>query len=559
MARRHLHAVPEVGEGAVLYVRQSVTRYVRDDQGRKTKVLDTVSPELQETAGRDYCERKGYRVVDVVTDLNRTGRTLKRRKVQEAINYIDSGEASVIVVWKWSRMARNRRDWAVTCDYVEDKVGGRLESSTEPVDVTTAVGRLQRGMLVEIAAFESDRAGEVWKEVMDGRAAKGLPGHGRARFGYINIGKGRFEPHPELGEVLASMYRAYIGGDGYLTIARRLNDHGHRTTAGGMWREGNVRTVLDSGFGAGYFVHRGVLVRGVHTAVISEDEWRQYLTARDERVMIPPRAKSSRYLLTGLVKCGYCGGGMTARPDRNGVHWYRCRSRSLNRCPNPWTKLTDVEREVMSWLRNLVAEVDRATEANRKAQAKVTTHRNRAEVLERQIKQQNEALKRLTVDRARGLVPDDAYEAARDEIREARDRLQSEYSEAIERTRSNARVDVSQYRGLLAEWDDMPLGVRRDSLRQILTRVRVWGGQPVRVKPVPPWEDEREPITSPEPAGEDVPRRRNLPAFTPEQAQEIRAKHAAGQSQMSLSREYGVSSSTIYYLVRGRSYRTVSS
>ena len=71
--------------------------------------------------------------------------------------------ADAIVVWKWSRLARNRRDWAVAVDTIE-AAGGRPESSTETVDTITSTGRLARGMLAEIAAFESDRIGDGWRE-----------------------------------------------------------------------------------------------------------------------------------------------------------------------------------------------------------------------------------------------------------------------------------------------------------------------------------------------------------------------------------------------------------
>lgn len=557
MPARPLRAVPDEPEGVVLYIRQSITRRVRDDEGRKTSQLDTVSPELQETAGRDYCARQGYRIVAIVTDLNRTGRTLRRRKVQEAIGYLERGEASVIVVWKWSRMSRNRRDWAITCDHIEDKVGGRMESSTEPVDVTTAVGRFSRGMLAELAAFESDRAGEVFKEVMDDRVSKGLPGNGRDRFGYVNVGKGRFEPHPELGDVLASMYRRYIAGDGYKTIARWLNDHGHRTVYGGIWREGTVKSVLDSGFGAAQFVHRGKHRDGAHKAVITEQEWEQYQTLRDERSHVPSRTKGSRYVLTGLVRCGLCGASMVARRDRYGHVSYRCPNRSLTECTNPYVRLKAVEGEVLGWLSDKIEDIDRAAETARQVQAKVVTYRHQAEVLARKVQQQELALQRLTVERAQGMIEDDAtYLAARDEITALRDRLRGEHDEVLRTAGAGTRFDVDTYRGLLQEWDTMPVAQRREMIRQFLARVRVWG-KPFRVQPVPVWEDGQVPTTDSDPRPTTRDLTGKVKALTDDQVREIRRRHTAGESQMALARAFKVSSSTVHHVVHRITYRTV--
>jgi DNA invertase Pin-like site-specific DNA recombinase len=140
-------------------------------------------PELQLTAITDHCARSGYVLVDVVEDLDLTARFWRRRQAERVVGMIESGDADVIVLWKWSRLARNRRDWAVALDRVE-VAGGKLDSATEPIDATTSSGRLARGMLAEFAAFESDRIGDVWKEVHARRTKQGLPANGKPRFGY---------------------------------------------------------------------------------------------------------------------------------------------------------------------------------------------------------------------------------------------------------------------------------------------------------------------------------------------------------------------------------------
>ncbi|MEU7170395.1 recombinase family protein [Micromonospora tulbaghiae] len=470
---------------AVLYLRQSITRVKRDAQGNKTTELDTISPEIQEHAGREYCARRGYHVVAVVTDLNRTGRTLARRKVQETIGYIERGEAEVIVLWKWSRLARNRRDFAVTCDYVEAKFGGRIESSTEPADTTTATGRLNRGILAEFAAFESDRVGEIIKEVHDNRARQGLPGSGRTRFGYRTVDK-RFVVDPTTGPVLREAYLRYIGGAGFTAITRWLNDHGHQTTYGKPFRYQAVQLMLDSGFGAGYFTHRGELLRGIHEPVITAREWNAYLAAREGRSVMPSRAKASPHLLVGLVKCGKCLTALTARPDRQGHMWYRCKSRSERGCDNSMVRIADVEAAVYAWLEKFVGDIDAAVRTARAQQERWDVAEGQAKTLRQRIGEQDKALTRLTVDRARNLVPEDAYLMARDEIQATRDRLAGELEQVERQVQPIRRVDPSEYKGLLAEWPTIPVQARRDALRKLISRVRVWS-PPLRVEVDDTW------------------------------------------------------------------------
>lgn len=121
------------------------------------------SPALQRVACEDYCSRMGYHVIDIVEDIDLSGRLWKRRKIEQVVQRIESGEVDVIVGWRWSRFSRNRKDWAIAVDRVE-AAGGRLESATEPTDTTTSTGRLARGMLAELAAFESERIGDTWRE-----------------------------------------------------------------------------------------------------------------------------------------------------------------------------------------------------------------------------------------------------------------------------------------------------------------------------------------------------------------------------------------------------------
>ena len=164
-----LRPVPDTPPRAVLYLRQSTYRE------------ESISLELQETAGRDHAARQGYVVVDVLADPGISGRTWRRPAVQAAMDMLEGGRADVIVLWRWSRLSRNRKDWALAADRA-DVAGGRIESATEPNDVTAA-GRFARGVMTEMAAFESERIGEQWREVQASRVARGLPRAGSCRGG----------------------------------------------------------------------------------------------------------------------------------------------------------------------------------------------------------------------------------------------------------------------------------------------------------------------------------------------------------------------------------------
>ena len=474
---RRLSAVPEQPPRAVLYLRQSVSRD------------DSVSLELQETAGRDYCRRMGYHVVIVESDPGISGRTWKRPAVQRVVQMVQDGQADIVVLWKWSRLSRSRRDWAVALDMVE-AAGGRVESATEPVDVATSTGRLARGVLAEFAAFESERIGEVWREVHASRRSKGLPAQGGDRFGYLRDGD-TYMPDPATSVVLSSMYARYVAGAGFVAIADELNRAGVPTLSGGPWSRSRVTRVLDSGFGAGQLVHgrgsRAAWVPGAHPPVVDAKVWAAYQQARRHRQAEPPAVTEPVYVLSGLIRCGDCGAPMHATRLGSGQAGYgyicsRWAQTRQGRCVT--VTRAKAERAVLEHLRGLVGAVEDAAARHAARASAQTVARADAVALARQVTRLEERLHKLTVGWTDGLVPDEAYRAARDELSGDRDRAQAELLRLEQEREWRKRPALPVARGLLAEWDTLPVRERREMLRSLVRAVRVVRPEagPVRVE-----------------------------------------------------------------------------
>lgn len=472
MARR-LASVPDAPLRAVAYIRQSRTHD------------DSISPELQRTAINDYCASRGYVVVDTLTDLDMTGRLWTRRSIEQAVQMIESGGADVIVTWKWSRVARNRKDWAVAVDRIEG-VGGRLESATESVDATTSTGRFTRGMLAELAAFESDRIGDVWREVQARRIKAGLPAHGKPRFGYRPGVP--FTIDPETGPVLADLYRRYTAGESIDSLVSWLNTNGWPTVRGyvadwrGQWSKQTLRYTLDSGFGAGLLCVKGEHLPGAHEPVITEGEWVSYQAARDSRRQ-RRRGDVSPYPLSGLVVCR-CGAPMWAQCDSKRNRW-RCSAPV--RHPDASIGMAPVEAAVLDWLRtDAAAEVTSNADADLARESHNARRKIDAENLAREITALDRQLADLTMHLTSGLVPPAAYAAARDQITGQRDILarrmkQAEADGVATRPRRLAA-------DLLADWDILDVERRREMLRQLLRHVEVTAGREPVITPVPVWD-----------------------------------------------------------------------
>ncbi len=469
-----LRAVPDHPPRAIGYVRVSTYRE------------EKISPELQVAAIEAHCRRRGYMLVGVHQDLDATGRNFARAEVQRTVQRIEQGEAELIVVWKVSRFGRNRRDWYVNADRVE-LAGGRLESATEDFDAQTSVGRFTRGMLVELAAFESDRIGDVWREVHARRVQHGLPHSGQPRYGYL-ITDGQYEPDPDTAPVLELMYEWFLQGVGFSAIATRLNRAGHTTVRGTPWSRDVVGNVLDSGFGAGQLIigrrgaNRGRHLPGAQRPVIDADTWQRYLAARERRRGQPPKVTAPRYVLSGLVKCGDCGAAMTAgnlgvrRPDGswNGGYGYVCgrwKSKRDVRCVT--IARHKVETVVLDWLHGVAASVEAAASIEHEREAARVIAAADTDRLARRAAALTQQLDKLTQGWAEGLVPDDTYQRTRDRLAVERDELDQAIKVAEVQQQDSAEPVRAAAVGLLAEWDTLAVAERRELLCRLIERVEV--------------------------------------------------------------------------------------
>jgi site-specific DNA recombinase len=449
---------------AILYLRQSVARE------------DSISLELQESSGRDYCRRMGYEVIRVEADPGISGRTWKRPAVVRVMSAIESHDADVIVLWKWSRLSRSRLDWAVAADRVQT-AGGRIESATEPLDTSTSTGRLARGMMTEFAAFESERIGDVWKESHARRIKNGLPANGKPRFGYQYTAAEGFTIDPVTGPTLAATYRSYIAGTSVYALVRTLNDgdtrpvRGYGVVSDGLWSDRTLRRVMDSGFAAGFISFRGELLPGAHEALIDSDEWDMFNEARARR-RVYRRVERSEYLLSGLVRC-ICGSSMTAGQfGTTHTAKYRCKFAHDKRShPGGYVTASFVEDAVFDWLTEWRDELAKKPKTARRPRAVADP----SEKIVQQIAALDGKIDRLGLRLVDSAIPVDSYNRILTALQLEKASLESARVTAVVAAR---RAPVEAIPQLLDAWEDLDVPVRREILRSLIKYVEVTPGRP---------------------------------------------------------------------------------
>ncbi|MFD0358417.1 recombinase family protein [Streptomyces sp. NPDC127110] len=495
---------------------------------------EMISVEIQMRIVEEVAGRRGRYVSEWIVDPDATGRTFKR-KVMRAIEIVEDNHRSEREVWSWkfSRFGRNRHGVAVNLARIE-AVGGELVSATEEIDPKTAVGRFTRGMLLELAAFESDRAGEQWKEAHDLRRSKGLPATGGKRFGYVwhprrvpdgqggvRLQEERYEVDPRMAELSLEGIQAFNSGlVGYGKIAMRWNELGILNTRGRPWQDQTVRWYYDSGFGAGLLVtHRPDVkcgqpgqcqkpahynhLPGEHEAIWSGEEWDGYQERRQARRTMSPRSHDPAYPLTGLIRCGECGGYPINDNNKASCYAYHCGARARHAVEHDtvWIRRSVVEVRVHEWLVTVRDEIDAIAAGvvvlPKPRQALDVAPARKA--LEAQLAKLAAAIDRATTGHVMGDIPRDSYLRTRDtltteqvEVQRKLDALPKEEEELLSPVPFRDVVH-----GLLDEWATISVQSKRTILASMIRRVEICGQKRVRVVPVWAPADETPPGSEP--------------------------------------------------------------
>jgi DNA invertase Pin-like site-specific DNA recombinase len=483
---------------------------------------EMISVDIQKSVVEDATARRGRYVAEWIVDEDATGRNFKRR-VMRAIEIVEDPARPERELWSWkfSRFGRNRHGVAINLARIED-VGGQLISATEDVDAKTAVGGFTRDMLFAVATFESNRAGEQWKETHELRRRLGLPAAGGRRFGYVwhprrlpdgqggwRIQDEWYEALPEQAELVHDAYRDYVKGTiGFRPIAARWNELGVRNSRGSVWQDQTVKAYLDSGFAAGLLhVHDPEAVCGdpsrcrksshykhayaEHDSLIDGDVWDRYRDMRETRRGTPRRSLSPVYPLSGLVWCRFCGSKAHVvsghgEPGRA----YRCLARSRRAVEHDavWFSRRRLEDQVRAWLDDVRDEIDaivagRVVEPPRRRDPEPEVIRQR---LTKEIERAAGAIERAFDAYTLGDVDRETYLRTRAKHQKTRDEAQQQLDELGKP--DDRPTDPVPFRetvlGLIDEWDTISVASKRVLLSRLIVRVQIGAGGEYEIIPV---------------------------------------------------------------------------
>jgi len=254
-----------------------------------------------------------------------SGRSAKKRPAFQRMIALAKDKAhpfDVILVWKYSRFARNQEE-SIVYKSMLSKLGVDVISISEPLD-DSPFGSLIERIIEWMDEFYSIRlAGEV-KRGMSEKVARAeivtVPS-----FGYDVSGK-TYVPNAQAG-IVRGIFADYLAGKGIVTIARELSAAGVRTRRGSSPSNRWVRYLLRNPVYIGKirwsrdgkidYVHgaekdsdSAILIDGDFEPIIDAAIFEAVQKKLDRRAADLPytrRDEPVSWMLKGLVRCSSCG------------------------------------------------------------------------------------------------------------------------------------------------------------------------------------------------------------------------------------------------------------
>lgn len=294
-----------------------------------TDKQEELSPDSQEKLLREYAAKNNIIILKFFYELGVSGRKAdKRPEFQSMIGLAKSSDHPVdlILVWKFSRFARNQEESIVYKSLLRQKSNVDVVSVSEPL-VDGPFGSLIERIIEWMDEYYSIRlSGEVLRGMREKAEQNGyqfVP-----PLGYQAVGGGKpfviNEDEYKIYQYISDEYD--LRNTSVSTIARKLNALGFHTRRGKPFELRSIKRLLQNPFYYGLVVWNGVSFIGPHEVRITKERFdarmqkmqSQYTPTRRREV------SSCRHWLSGLLKCGYCGATMCFNGARASVTGFQC-------------------------------------------------------------------------------------------------------------------------------------------------------------------------------------------------------------------------------------------
>ena len=405
--------------------------YIRVSTDRQ----EELSPDAQRRLLLDYAKEHDVDVPAeyIFQDNGISGRQAKKRPAfQNMIALAKSKEHPIntIIVWKFSRFARNQEESIVYKSLLK-KNDVDVVSISEPL-VDGPFGSLIERIIEWMDEYYSIR---LSGEVMRGMTENAMRGNYQsdAPIGYRSPGGGKPPViDPDTVQIPIMIKDLFLSGSTTLQIARRLNDLGYQTKRGNLWDARGVRYVLENPFYAGKsrwnYTERGRRLKPTDEVIYADGNWEpiwdddtvheiQQRLAMNMRKVKSRDVSAAKHWLSGLLICSSCGSTMAfgGATNRRGFQCWKYAKGQCNESHFISTK--QIEALVIGYLEQVTVANDISYSV---IAAAASDNGSRLAELERQLQKIDAKEKRIKAAYQNGIDTLEEYKANKDALNNER-------------------------------------------------------------------------------------------------------------------------------------------
>ena len=366
---------------------------------------------------------------------------LERRGIRKLFDFIEQYEVDLVITESIDRLSRRNSEIARLYDLF-NFYGAKIHTAHEG-----EIGLLQVGFAGVMSQLSNENLRSRIRRAQTARAAEGRSPAGLA-YGYRVVKnklddrgepiRGLREIDPQKAQIVRRIYREYSEGKAVKSIVRSLNNDEIPSPSGKVWRSTSLKDSAGRQNGVLFNeIYRGMLIfnkvsstrnpqtgrihyrinpesEWIRTAVPhlriidenlwqsvqarialgSQKQWRPKISARTRKSTLQPLDSTRAKTLTGLVKCGSCGGLKSVANDSR----YICSvNRYSKKCRNArGTREKQVLNAIVCALKDHIRLVpsweDRLKDKFEKKKKEVREAHKRIKVLRQRIDQFTRAL-----------------------------------------------------------------------------------------------------------------------------------------------------------------------
>ena len=465
------------------------TRVSTDEQAREGLSLDEQRSRLE-----SYFHAMGWsQPLRFFIDEGFSAKNINRPQLKALIEAVKDNQISKVIVTKLDRFSRKLQDLLIMIELFQSH-GVSFISISESFDTNTPSGRLTLQVLGAVAEFERER---IRERVIDNmfHAAKKGQWLTQPPFGYKLIEK-LLVINEDEAKIVRRIYDLFLNHNlGFYAIAKLLNEEGIPSSTGKEWWNRTIKLLLVNPAYKGTTVwnrkngsspkredkdiEKWIIQEDTHEPIIDQDTWDKVQLKMQERAL-PARSQRSSYLLSGFLKCGLCGGGMSydragSKDSKYGV--YRCSAnKNKGSCTGKVYRAKELEQLFKESLFNLSKDFSYTFVPNVKLAKETTTSTS----IQQKIYIANKRYKRKVEAYAAGLIELPDLSAEKKNLDDLLTVLEKTVVQDMDPNQIAKKMQT-KLKTIVEALDQLPVAEAKQLLKEIVDRIVVRSAEDIEV------------------------------------------------------------------------------